>query len=1749
MDKKYVIGGSILGILLITVLVSTLYIADYKQILSDNPNDDLFLLSFNNTDKIELLGRSQTHDFIRWKYENGASKMYLGSDLSATSIWKLFEGNKQITYNVKYPQKIDFNEIYGRATIIQKIDYFNDSNHVNLVGTLTRKIEIIPRTNKETIIFEPINQFKKYQLIWEINNLNEAVAYDFLKNNEFNKNINNEYIIDWSDYRDITEAREYTNSKIKIRYQSKAGEQVIDPIIGELPLELPYKFLPEEDKDGNSITYQDFSYTINYPKQQEDYIKATDFPIYLKEDGGTKKIENAKSFMNQPNIGCFTEEDENTTAKCIEGNATSKIIEYGIKNPDLIGELIPLKTLEYNSSFNISDYDKLTKFLTNEQKTSLEESMKYIISDKEFLTFSSINEKKIVTRYSDINEIEKLGLASTTITFRANSTDCRDSYFNQDNANNNAGAITTLIVGKGSGGGNAHSTFLCYFNNSIDTTRKIEEVNLSFFHMVLGDTQYNGFNVELYTINGTQDWQEGTGAGNDCLGLDPPGDASTWNELKCVSNIAWITAGLGSGTDRNASNSSEFFVTDIRQNITLSFYANGTDKSLVQDVQWMLNNPDLDKGWVMIQGADTETNENYVMGSANDVGGSAPEWIIRSSSEPSTPDLHLPENNTLLPLRVLTVELNWSNSTHPDNDIISYYLEVWNDTDATGEMYINNSISETINTTSDIVTFPNEANDYFWRVLSTNGDHNSSFSELRNISISPNFVPSQPTLNKPDNDSKFNVIQEFNWSNSTDENNVVSDVDYLVYYIEIDNNDDFTSPEYINNSINETDNTTEDTGIVLPSANIYFWRVLATDNIVNSSWSETRQFTFDNSTPLPYITSPTNTTYSDSLIDLNWSVEDLTLDSTWYSDDNGLTNTTLSSNISVVWNVSANTIYLWANDSFGLENFTTLAFTISLISTDLYLDGLTQPRKYEYGTTANITAIINNCDTCEVCLSTNIIAGLDGNISCGIGATNYSWLVGDVVIQNFSNSDLTTNDSLLNLTFSSNPQSFNITFPDNITFSQFTMNITGNINSNNYPSDLVCDLEDDGDFDFNLPGNLTNNIVHQDRFTNGRSEETLSYSTAGSLTRFLNYTTNLGTSYTNLTMNLSGGRNNPEAADFKDFFYNNTNINTTNWFVRDDFSAGDTGKWSGSYTVTTNTSVADSGTVSTTSCTASTDSGSFESTHLNLEDYGSTIFKATISSNGDVQYPTSGGCSPNNAASGTATFKLKDKTDGSTTILKSVSCLTGQGSVGTDSCTSSDTSTWEIRKVNNNFEIYDDSVLAQTISFNSIHQYEVVFDFTASATKGSCPGCNSLGPDIGSQFVSSVTLNAINQTGIVGTDLGGLKYGNASVQSSTIQSFTSSISSARLDVDYNAPTNTIAKFYLSANGGTNWEEVQDNIAHVFTTQGTDLRWKTDVSSTEEVDDGTLNTAAIVRSANLVVSSSYPDNLSIDVGADGTDDFVINENITDQQDYSINVSSAYISRYVFNNCQNRIDCAVPLAISVGSAGELNLNSIDANTTIETLSFSNLLSNLSNFTTLNTQLNNYCISGTNGIARLQDLDLRYIGEENITVEAVVSDNASIRDEETITIRYSNFSRTLPKGANTWTIYPSNFTAYNVTPSGQEINFCDASNATYGYCSNVSVPVFNITNLAKIDPLDLYVKLNESLVSCINLSIANSVVNSDSFIINTSEQKVLDDFILTNSTGLYMWADLVGCNSSSVRYFNPLLLFNSYCDTCVY
>ena len=150
--------------------------------------------------------------------------------------------------------------------------------------------------------------------------------------------------------------------------------------------------------------------------------------------------------------------------------------------------------------------------------------------------------------------------------------------------------------------------------------------------------------------------------------------------------------------------------------------------------------------------------------------------------------------------------------------------------------------------------------------------------------------------------------------------------DQINYTIEISNNITFPYTNYSNSTVFETANVTIDVIEALNDSE-YYWRVIAFDGTDNSSdFSEVRTVTVDNIPPLILIINPLNQTYFNSLLDLEISSsgDENTI---WYNLDNGV-NITITSNTTFTSSLGDHILNLYANDSLGNENRTSVSYNI-----------------------------------------------------------------------------------------------------------------------------------------------------------------------------------------------------------------------------------------------------------------------------------------------------------------------------------------------------------------------------------------------------------------------------------------------------------------------------------------------------------------------------------------------------------------------------------------------------------------------------------------------------------------------------------------------------------------------------------------------------------------------------------------------------------------------------------------------------
>ena len=562
-----------------------------------------------------------------------------------------------------------------------------------------------------------------------------------------------------------------------------------------------------------------------------------------------------------------------------------------------------------------------------------------------------------------------------------------------------------------------------------------------------------------------------------------------------------------------------------------------------------------------------------------------------------------------------------------------------------------------------------------------------------------------------------------------------------------------------------------------------------------------------------------------------------------------------------------------------------------------------------------------------------------------------------------------------------------------------------------------------------------------------------------------------------------------------------------------------------------------------------------------METYGSTFARVVISGSGCAQSLSGGSsavivCGESNSGRGYAEFGIKDLTSNSNTIIRSAEGGCGQGSVGSCSGSTSDDSAWEIRRMLNTFEFYDDSVKIGSMNIDTTHQYELYTSNYATTKNGYCPGCSACAANIGSQGVSATDIYYVNLTGITGPRTGNFTFGNGSIESYEIANFSGNVKTALISAVENKPINTNIKYFLSTNNGSSWEEAQNDVTHLFSMQGQDLQYRVDINSTEVSDtDGDLSEQAIVKELTLTVSQDYLSNVTFDIGNDGVIEWDhIPLELNESSSIEVNFSGSSVAGYISDNALSTdTDILVPIGIRSNTSGGMILNQIDFNITLNNIGLRTFADNLTGLALDNGSLLSAFYLEDRGIINVYDYAARSYRDGNFTITAHLNDtNSNYTDNLTnrlILARFSPINFSYPAGIGSLRISANNGTQYNATPIGQFVNYCTSANITQGLCTNMSIPFYNFSTDAKTDPVNITGYLNESLSSCITMRTRVNVTDPLFEVTwNTTEQDILPGAAINTNHSLFVYFDFVDCNLTQLRTINFTPIFSSFCEECV-
>ncbi len=208
--------------------------------------------------------------------------------------------------------------------------------------------------------------------------------------------------------------------------------------------------------------------------------------------------------------------------------------------------------------------------------------------------------------------------------------------------------------------------------------------------------------------------------------------------------------------------------------------------------------------------------------------------------------------------------------------------------------------------------------------------------------------------------------------------------------------------------------------------NVTVW---ANDTVGNEN-SSIVFFMIDSVNPDINITYPTNASnHSNTGLNVNYSVSDTNLAYCWYHNDTKEVNVSLANcgtNITgVTWSEGSHNVTVWANDTLGNENSSTIFFTIDSTAPTI---NLTYPGNNSASSTSTVTFIYNvtdasSIDNCSLIIN-NIINQTNVSVTRNVNQTfvqtfangNYNWSVNCTDSNNNIGTSLVYNLSILDST-------------------------------------------------------------------------------------------------------------------------------------------------------------------------------------------------------------------------------------------------------------------------------------------------------------------------------------------------------------------------------------------------------------------------------------------------------------------------------------------------------------------------------------------------------------------------------------------------------------------------------------------------------------------------------------------------------------------------------------------------------------
>ena len=281
----------------------------------------------------------------------------------------------------------------------------------------------------------------------------------------------------------------------------------------------------------------------------------------------------------------------------------------------------------------------------------------------------------------------------------------------------------------------------------------------------------------------------------------------------------------------------------------------------------------------------------------------------------------------------------------------------------------------------------------------------------------------------------------------------------------------------------------------------------------------------------------------------------------------------------------------------------------------------------------------------------------------------------------------------------------------------------------------------------------------------------------------------------------------------------------------------------------------------------------------------------------------------------------------------------------------------------------------------------------------------------------------------------------------------------------------------------------------------------------------------------------PENPYIDVSSDYDKDWEFSGEFNQSNNRTSDLSSE-IQDYLDNVCTPDDSglCEVPIVVGSDSNSVVGLSDLEVNYTVTfnpvSLDEDLIQTYLDNSVAGDVNVPITFESQANGTIQIDDIKSYYYGSDNVTITASFSQNenyTSSSDTQDAMVVYSNIS--IEKAYEYMEWFPDSLTEENVTP----------------YRQSDDTPYWNITPDAYDQKFNISIYLNETLPSCINMTLSTDSSKDNGTLISISDYQYITDMNITGSgdyNGIWFWVDLVACNRTELE---ALVMANISYDCC--